>query len=101
MGNAVHTVLSAGRSGSAADANRPRMITIDDTRRERITTQLRAFFQKELEEELSAFRAEQILDFFLATLGPQVYNQAVQDARRFMQERLEDLDGEVYQPEGT
>ncbi len=75
------------------------MITIDDARRERITSQLQALFQKEFDESLSPFRAEQILDFFLATLGPQVYNQAVQDARGFLQARLDDLDGEVYQPE--
>jgi len=30
-----------------------------------------------------------------------LYNQAVQDARKFMQERLDDLDGEVYRPEAT
>jgi uncharacterized protein (DUF2164 family) len=75
------------------------MITIDDARRERITSQLQALFKNEFDENLSPFRAAQLLDFFLATLGPQVYNQAVQDARSFVQARLDDLDGEVYQPE--
>lgn len=77
------------------------MITIDLARRAALAGRLQRFFLEEFDEELSAFRADQILDFFLAVLGPQVYNQAVQDARKFMQERLEDLDGEVYQPEGT
>ena len=53
---------------------------------------------KEFDEELSPFRAEQLLDFFLAALGPHVYNQAVQDARGFMQRKLDELDGEVAAP---
>jgi uncharacterized protein (DUF2164 family) len=76
-------------------------MTIDERRREALIGRLQSFYREELDEELSPFRAEQVLDFFLAALGPQVYNQAVQDARRFMQDRLEDLDGEVYEPEGV
>ena len=74
-------------------------IELDDARRERLTASLRGFFREEFDEELSAFRSEQILDFFLQALGPQVYNQAVQDARGFMQRSLDDLDGEVYESE--
>ena len=76
-------------------------IQLDDDRRARLTALLQGFFREELDEELSEFRAAQVLDFFLGALGPQVYNQAVQDARRFMAEKLDDLDGEVYEPEGT
>lgn len=32
-------------------------------------------------------------------LGPPVYNQAIQDARAFMAEKLGDLDAEYYEPE--
>ena len=31
--------------------------------------------------------------------GPQVYNQAIQDARKFVMERLDDLEGELWEPE--
>jgi uncharacterized protein (DUF2164 family) len=50
------------------------------------------------DEPLSRFRAEQILGFMLTALGPPMYNQAVQDARAFMQRKLDELDGEVYAP---
>jgi uncharacterized protein (DUF2164 family) len=76
-------------------------ISIDDARRKQLIARLQAFYENELEEELSTFRAEQLLDFFLETLGPQVYNQAVQDARKFIQRTLDDLEGEVYLPDGT
>ena len=76
-------------------------LILEDPRRAALVSRLRGFYLQEFDEELSAFRAEQVLDFFLTALGPQVYNQAVQDARRFMQERLEDMDGEVHHPEGV
>lgn len=75
-------------------------IELSEERRAHLTESVRGFFLEEFEEELSAFRAEQMLDWFLERLGPQVYNQGVQDARGFMHRKLEDLDGEVYEPEG-
>jgi uncharacterized protein (DUF2164 family) len=74
-------------------------IQIEAARRESLATRLQAFFREEFDEELSRFRAEQLLDFVAEALGPQVYNQGVQDARKFMQQRLDDLDGEVHEPE--
>ncbi|MGI9627774.1 MAG: DUF2164 domain-containing protein [Longimicrobiales bacterium] len=70
-------------------------------RKQRLIEGLQGFFLEEFDEELSPFRSEQIVDFCLGLLGPQVYNQGVQDARRFLQEKLDDLDGEVHEPEGV
>jgi uncharacterized protein (DUF2164 family) len=69
---------------------------IDSVRRESLVTGLRGFYQQEFDEDLSAFRADLVLDYFLNALGPQIYNQAVQDARGFMLRKLDDLDGEVH-----
>lgn len=76
-------------------------LNLDDERRAEITRQLQAFYLQQFDEELSDFRAAQLVDFFVGALAAPVYNQAVQDARRFMLEKLDDLDGEVYEPEGT
>ena len=70
-------------------------LALDADRRSRLIEDFQAFFLDELELELSAFRAEHVLDFALKALGPQVYNQAVQDARKFLQQKLDDLEGEV------
>ncbi len=75
-------------------------VELTDERRAGLVANLQAFFRESFDEEVSAFRAEQLLDFFLGVLGPQVYNQAVQDARAFFQRKLDDLEGEVYEPEG-
>lgn len=71
-------------------------IELAEDRRERLVGQLQSLFHSEFDESLSAFRAEQILDLMVRTLGPGIYNQAVQDVRAHLQSKLDDLDGEVY-----
>jgi uncharacterized protein (DUF2164 family) len=75
-------------------------LELSEERRAQLVANLQSFFRETFDEEVSAFRAEQVLEFFLGALGPQVYNQAVQDARAFFQRKLDDLEGEVYEPEG-
>ena len=74
-------------------------VPLDEVRRDRLIRGVQGFFLQELDEDLSRFRAEQILDHFLEVLAPQAYNQGVQDARGFMLRKLDDLDGEVHEPE--
>lgn len=71
---------------------------LSDERREQLILGLEGFFLQEFDETLSSFRAAQLLDFCLDAVGPHVYNQAVQDARAFMQRKLDELDGEVSAP---
>lgn len=73
-------------------------IPLADDRRDQLLLALEGFYLKEFDEVLSRFRAEQIVDFLLKALGPPIYNQAVQDARGFMQRKLDELDGEVFAP---
>lgn len=74
----------------------PMNINLSEDRKNELIRSLTALFQTEFDEELSRFRAEQILDFFIKALGPSVYNQAIQDARAFITEKLEDLDAEFF-----
>ena len=74
----------------------PTRIQLSDKRKQGILKSFTAFCHGEFDENLSEFRAEQILDFFIKVLGPAVYNQAIQDARAFITEKLEDLDAEFF-----
>jgi len=78
-----------------------KQITLTDERRKRLIGQLQTLFAAEFDETLSEFRAAQILDLMLTTLGPGIYNQAVQDVRGHLQAKLDDLDGEVYVDDQT
>ena len=57
---------------------------------------LQTLFATEFDERLSDFRADDIIDLMIKTLGPAVYNQAVADVRAHLQGKLDDLDGEVW-----
>jgi uncharacterized protein (DUF2164 family) len=51
-----------------------------------------AMFLDDFDEELSDFKADQILDAFIEKLGPGIYNAAIEDMKVYMMSRLEDLD---------
>jgi uncharacterized protein (DUF2164 family) len=71
-------------------------IKLDPARRARVSAHLQKLFSAEFDEKLSDFRASQIIDLMLKTMGPAVYNQAVQDVRANLQGKLDDLEGEVF-----
>lgn len=77
--------------------DRPLRIRLEPERRDAVVRALRDFHHEAFDEELSAYRAERVLEFLLKALGPAVYNQAIQDARGFVLEKLEDLDVEFYE----
>ena len=71
-------------------------IKLDPQRRTRVIADLQLLFSKEFDEKLSDFKANEVVDLMLKTLGPAVYNQAVLDVRAHLQTKLDDLDGEVF-----
>lgn len=77
----------------------PLRIRLSPERRARLLRALKEHFSDEFDEPLSDFRAEGLVDFFVRELGPPVYNQGVRDAAAFLQEKLSDLDGEIYERE--
>ena len=55
------------------------------------------FFEEQLDDEnMSEFRAEMLLDFFLRRISPLAYNSAVDDARAFLSEKLEDMEATLF-----
>ena len=71
-------------------------LTLSEDRRNALRGHLQSLFSAEFDETLSEFRADEIIDMMLRTLGPAVYNQAVADVRAHMQDKLDDLTGEVW-----
>jgi len=74
-------------------------IQLSDDRRTAILTGLKALYADDFDANLSDFQAERLLEFFLGNLGPPVYNQGVQDARAYVADRLDDIEGDVHEPE--
>jgi len=74
-------------------------IKLSDERRADLIAMIQHFVADEFDQTLSEFQAQPLLDFFVRHLGAPVYNQAVQDVRGFLQDKVSDLDVEFYEPE--
>ncbi len=71
-------------------------LTFEDDRKAGMRRALQAHFRTELDEDLSDFQADSVLEVVLKAVAPEIYNRAVQDVRAHLQAKLDDLDGEVY-----
>lgn len=80
-------------------ARKPQRIRLSPDRRASLLAGLQRHFEQEFDDDLSVFRGDALIDFFLAHLGPAVYNQGVHDAAAFMHERLTDIEGEIHEHE--
>ena len=74
-------------------------IKLNEDRKNEIVRALMGYFSSEFDEEISEFRAQELVEFMLKQIGPSQYNQAIQDARKYMAQKLEDLDTEFFEPE--
>jgi uncharacterized protein (DUF2164 family) len=74
-------------------------IRLSEDRRANLLRSIKEHFAANFDEPLSDFRAEALLDFFVRELGPPVYNQGVRDASGYMQSKLADIEGDVYERE--
>jgi uncharacterized protein (DUF2164 family) len=74
-------------------------IQLTDERRERMLRSINKFLEEKLDQPIGDLAAERLLEFLVKELGAPVYNQAIQDARKFLQDKLDDLEGEFYEPD--
>ena len=54
-----------------------------------------AFFQDERNEEIGFVAAKQVLNFFLQTIGEEIYKKAIKDAKKLLNDRIDDLNLEL------
>ncbi len=71
-------------------------VKLTEERRNQLVGEIITLFRNQFDRELSVYQAEGVVDHLVKRVGPVVYNQAIQDARAFMQGKLEDLEIEVY-----
>ena len=74
-------------------------IHLDPERRSMLLDAATRFYRDEFDESLSEFRAASLVDFFIRELGPPVYNQGVRDAAGYVQQKLTDIEGDVFERE--
>ena len=57
---------------------------------------LKRYAEENFPEPMGDLKAGALLNFFLEEIGPAVYNQAIRDAQTHLQQRVMDLDGELF-----
>jgi uncharacterized protein (DUF2164 family) len=60
---------------------------------------IKRYFEENLPEPIGDLPANLLLNFLLEEIGPAIYNQAIADAQTRLQQRVADLDGELYEDE--
>lgn len=74
------------------------MVTIElpqQTRADAIQS-IQQYFEQNLPEPIGELAAGLLLDYFLEEIGPAIYNKAISDAQQRLQQRVSDLDGELF-----
>ena len=66
-----------------------------DEIKQKYLNEIIGFFQTERGEEIGLIAAEQALDFFVETMGDEIYRKALQDAKKLLAEKIQDLEVEL------
>lgn len=64
---------------------------ISEEKRNEYLKEIINFFQNERDEKIGFVAAGELLDFFLQTIGDDVYKKAIKDTKKLLMERIEDL----------
>lgn len=64
---------------------------LTDEQRKAAKDDLIYFFESERDEKIGVIAADQLLDFFLEHIGSKLYNKGVTDARKAIDQRVEEL----------
>ena len=77
----------------------PIEITEDATRQLRAS--IKRYVAENLEQDIGDLKADMLLDYVVREIGPVIYNQAIADARAYLNDRVLDLESVCYQKEFT
>jgi uncharacterized protein (DUF2164 family) len=58
---------------------------------------IQQYFDRNLPEPIGELGAGLLLNYFVEEIGPAIYNQAIADSQTRMQQRVMDLEGELYE----
>jgi uncharacterized protein (DUF2164 family) len=61
-------------------------------RRAVLIKQVITYFKTKRDQEIGIIAAEDILDFFLETLSPDIYNKAINDSKNTVKQTFENLE---------
>jgi len=70
----------------------PTITLLKKEKRSAYTRSIITHFDKEKYEKIGMIAAEDILEFFLQLIGPEIYNKGVDDSKKILEQRFQDLE---------
>lgn len=71
-------------------------IKLSDLQKEKLNAEIKAFYLDERGEEIGMIEQMQLIDLFEEKLAPIIYNRALDDAKKWFSQMLENLDSDYY-----
>jgi uncharacterized protein (DUF2164 family) len=65
--------------------------------RDEAIASIQQYFERNLPEPIGELGAGLLLNYFVEEIGPAIYNRAISNAQGRMQQRVLDLEGELYE----
>ncbi|MBP1936740.1 DUF2164 domain-containing protein [Paenibacillus sediminis] len=64
--------------------------------RDQMIRWIQQYFEEERGDAMGELAADGVLDFFMTHLSPYVYNQAINDARHLVNQRMMSIEEDIY-----
>lgn len=71
-------------------------IKLSDSQREKLNAEIKAFYLDERNVEIGMIEQMQLLELFEQKLAPIIYNKALNDAKRWFSQMMDNLDADYY-----
>jgi len=71
-------------------------IELSKVRKEKLLSEIKAFFLDEMGGDIGDLKADLVLDFVLNKVGAEIYNQALLDSKIWFKKKLDDLEADFY-----
>lgn len=71
-------------------------IKLPKEEKEEMIKNVQSYFEQERSETIGNLGSEQLIDFMIKELGPYIYNKAITDARALINEKIVQIEDELY-----
>lgn len=90
------TVETEGEGAMKSRRERLSKIPLTDQEKKWISDEIKAFYLDKRGEDIGIIEQQQLLDLFVEQLGPLLYDKGLDDARKWYQRQMENLESDYY-----
>ena len=73
-----------------------RQIPLTDSQKTKLNQEIKAFYLDQRGEEIGMIEQMQLLELFQERMAPIIYNKALEDAKRWYMQMMDNLDSDYY-----